>query len=146
MGWYEDGRVAAVDHTYGEGKTRLIGTMAGLGYGTHTEGATHLHRSPHVGNSVKGLFGQILTWADIERHVTCSDPRIVARLHAGAGGTYLWVANPTRRERLVRLELGSAWGPYARARAMWGAEAQVEERTVTMTVEGRDVGVIALEG
>ena len=33
VGWYDDGRVAAVDHVYGKGKVRLIGTMAGAGYG-----------------------------------------------------------------------------------------------------------------
>ena len=143
-GWYEDGRIAAVDHFYGKGKTRLMGTMAGLGYGTHTDGATHLNRAVHIGNNAGALFGQILTWAGVERHVTCSDPWVIARLHAGAGGTYLWDANPTRQERFVRLELGSAWGPYARARALWGAEAQVDGRTVSLNVERRNVAVIRL--
>jgi beta-galactosidase len=35
VGWYGDGRVAAVDHNFGKGKTRLIGTMIGSGYYTH---------------------------------------------------------------------------------------------------------------
>jgi beta-galactosidase len=133
VGWYEDGRVAAVDHVYGKGKTRLIGTMAGVGYGAHS--------TDRVGD----LFAGILAYASVERHVSCSDPQIMARIHGGPGGTYLWVANPTRREHFVHLELGSVWGPYSRAHALWGAEAQVEGRTVALTVEGRDVAVIALE-
>jgi hypothetical protein len=69
----------------------------------------------------------------------------VARLHDGPGGTYLWLANPTRRERFVRLGLGSSWGPFSRAHALWGAEAQIDERTVTVIVGGRDVAVVALD-
>jgi beta-galactosidase len=138
-GWYEDGRVAAVEHRYGQGKTRLMGTMAGAGHSAHADGVVW------AGVGSAGLFSGILAWAGVERHVTCSDPRIVARLHDGPGGTYLWIANPTRQERTVRLELGSAWGPYARAHVLWGAEAQVDGRTVALTVDGRDVGVIALE-
>jgi beta-galactosidase len=150
VGWYEDGRVAAIDHAYGKGKTRLMGTMAGLGYGAHadgaahTDGATHLNSATHAGDSASAPFDRVLAWAGADRHVTCSDPCIIVRLHAGAGGMYLWVANPTRRERFVRLELGSAWGPYSQERALWGAEARVDGRRVTLTVDGRDVAVIAL--
>jgi beta-galactosidase len=133
VGWYEDGQVAAVDHGYGKGRTRLIGTMVGEGYGAHVDrGAGHLFRG-------------ICAWAGIERRVTCSDPRIVARLHDGPGGTYLWVANPTHRARFVRLKLGEACKLCSRATALWGMEAQGRGHTVTLTVEGRDVAVIALE-
>jgi beta-galactosidase len=153
MGWYKDGRVAVVESQYGKGKTRLIGTMAGVGYGAHAT------------DRAGALFEGILAYTGVEQHVTRSDPHIIARIHANlrsdlpagpgepvgpgeqvrAGGTYLWVANPTHQERFVRLEMGTAWGPYARARTLWGAEAQVDRRTVTLTVEGRDVAVIVLE-
>jgi beta-galactosidase len=137
--------VAGIDHTYGQGKTRLIGTMVGVGYRAHVDGATHLNRTPPIDNSAGTFFARILDWAGVERHVTCSDPRIVARIHNGPGGAYLWVANPTRRERFVRLALGSAWGPYARARALWGADAWVDGCTVSLNVKGRDIAVIGLD-
>ena len=35
VGAYEDGRVAAIDHIYKKGKTRLVGSMVGAGYGEH---------------------------------------------------------------------------------------------------------------
>jgi len=133
VGWYEDGRVAAVDHAYGAGRTRLLGTMCGYGYGTHPE-----DRSP-------AFFAELLVVGGQGQHVESSDPRVKARLHDGAGGTYVWVANPARQAIPVRLEFGSAWGPYTVAWSLWGAEAVVEGRTMELTAEARDVAVIALE-
>ena len=132
VGWYDDGRIAAVDHTYGRGRTRLMGTMPSAGHGAHPE------------NGCADLFADVLAYGAKRRHVHCSDPRIKARLHAGAGGTYLWVANPARRPLPVRLELSEAWGPFASARTLWGAEAQIEGRIVTLAAGARDVTVLAL--
>jgi beta-galactosidase len=124
--------VAAVDHAYGQGKTRLLGTMAGYGYATH------------VGDRDPAFFRGLLAWAGIAQHVVSSEPRVKARLHDGAGGTYLWVANPERRALPVRLELGDAWGPFSSCRSLWGAEATIDGRTLTLTAGARDVAVIAL--
>jgi beta-galactosidase len=132
VGWYGDGRPAAVDNRFGKGRTRLVGTMAGAGYAAHPEDP-----------SVK-FFADVVRWAGVEPGVVCSDPRIKARLHVGAGEAYLWVANPARQPIPVRLTLGSEWGPFASARSLWGAEAEVAGRTVTLVAEPRDVAVIAL--
>ncbi|HUT21522.1 MAG TPA: beta-galactosidase, partial [Anaerolineae bacterium] len=51
VGWYEDGRVAAIENRYGKGKTRLLGTMAGAGYASHPGS-----RSP-------AFFADVLRWA-----------------------------------------------------------------------------------
>jgi beta-galactosidase len=132
VGWYEDGRVAAVEHTYGSGKTRLLGTMAGAGYAAHPD-----DRSP-------AFFADVLLWAGKTQHVVCREPRVKARLHAGIGGTYLWVANPTRQPLPVRLTLSDAWGPFSASESLWGPGAEVSGRTVTLTASARDVAVIAL--
>jgi beta-galactosidase len=132
VGWYEDGRVAAVEHSYGEGKTRLLGTMAGAGYAAHPD-----DRSP-------AFFADTLAWAGKTRHVTCSEPRVKARLHAGEGGVYLWVANPKRQPLPVRLQISEAWGPFSSCQSLWGTEATVDERAVALTAGARDVAVIAL--
>ncbi len=132
-GRYADGRVAAVDHVYGRGKTRLIGTMCGAGYGTHAD-ASHAR-----------LYEELLAFAGVPQHVRVSDPRITARLHDGVGGTYLWVMNPVRQPVPVRITLGPAWGPFSTVRALWGAEATVDGRVVSTTAGARDVAVLALE-
>jgi beta-galactosidase len=133
-GWYADGRIAAVDHTYGKGRTRLVGTMCGAGYAVHPE-----HRSP-------AFFSQVLDFAGKESHVRSSEPRVKARLHAGEGGTYLWIANPTHRTLPVRLKLGERWGPFSAGCVLWGADALVAGRTVTLDAPARDVTVLALDG
>ena len=108
VGWYEDGRVAAVENQYGKGRTRLIGTMAGYGHG--------LPCTRRLSPLLQGSAG-------LRRPGTargCSDPHVKARIHDGDGGRYLWVANPTRQERPVRLQLGSAWGPFSSGRRCGG--------------------------
>jgi beta-galactosidase len=133
VGWYGDGRVAAVDHTYGGGKTRLLGTMCGAGYGAHPEDC-----SP-------ALFAGLMRFAAKGQHVTSSDGRVKARLHDGAGGIYLWVANPERRSLPVRLELSSTWGPFSTAQSLWGTEASVDGQAVSLIASPRDVAVLCLE-
>lgn len=149
-GWYDGvpgragGQVAVVDHRWGEGRTRLIGSMVGYGH------ARHAQRVPGPGTGAcdpggnRAFFQALLTWADVTPHVRCSDPLVIARLHAGEGGVYLWVANPTRRDRAVRLTLGEAWGPYETSATLWGAPATVAGREIALMAPARDVTVLAL--
>ncbi|GIV77749.1 MAG: beta-galactosidase YesZ [Litorilinea sp.] len=132
VGWYADGQVAAVEHRYGQGKTRLVGTMVGAGHGRHP------------GNGSAPFFADCLAFAGKAQHIRSSDPQVKARLHHGEGGTYLWVANPTRQERPVRLSLSPAWGPFQGSETLWGAPAAVAGRTVELTAPARDVTVLRL--
>lgn len=133
VGWYADGRVAAVDHAFGRGRTRLIGTMLGAGYGAH------------AGDRNPALFRELLEWAGVTQQAWTSDPRIVARLHAGEGGTYLWVANPTRRELPVRVRLGGRWKGLRPGAPLWGAAATSSGDEIALLAAARDVSVIPLE-
>lgn len=132
IGWYEDGRIAAVDNVFGKGKTRLIGTMSGSGYFKHS------------GIESTVFFADLLRFAGKQQHVRCSDARVKARLHNGVGGTYLWVANPKRQPIPVHLKLGKAWGQFSSSRSLWGTEASVVERAIKLTAGPRDVAVIEL--
>jgi beta-galactosidase len=132
VGWLDDGRVVAVEHRFGQGRTLLMGTMAGAGYAAH-EG----DRSP-------ALFAELLAWAGVERHVWCSDPRVKARLHDGEGGAYLWVANPTRRDLPVQVRLSGRWRGLGPVGSLWGAEAERVGDTVRLQAGARDVAVIRL--
>jgi beta-galactosidase len=132
VGWYSDGQVAVVDNVFGKGRTRLIGTMPGYGYAAH----------PGIQSSA--FFANLLKFAEKQQHVKCSDTRVKARLYDGAGGTYLWVANPTRETISVQLELGEAWGPFSSSHSLWGNEAKVFGHAITLTAGARDVAVIKL--
>jgi beta-galactosidase len=132
-GWYEDGKIAVVDNHYGAGRTRLIGTMAGAGHATH----------PKDGSAA--FFAKLFEFGGKAQHVRSSDPQVKARLHKGEGGVYLWIANPTRQPRPVRVDVGEIGGAFTTATRHWGADAEVEGRTVVLTAPARDVTVLALQ-
>jgi beta-galactosidase len=135
IGWYEDGRIAACDHRFGAGQTRLIGTMCSAGYNTHPS------------NRSTNFFHDVLQFAGKTQHVTCSHPRLKARLQSGPTGTSLWVANPLPQPVPVCLRLSTAWGPFSNGKIFWGEPIEdlfIAGRTITLTVPARDVAVILL--
>jgi beta-galactosidase len=133
VGWYADGRAAVVDHEVGRGRTRLIGSFPGLG---------HLRRP---GSASRRFFRDLLAWAGARPHVALAAPGVVARLHDGAGGTFLWVVNHNREAREVALEIAPAWGPFGGADLRWGEAAPVVAgRRVAVAVGGRDAAVMRL--
>lgn len=132
VGWYEDGRVAAVDHEHGKGRTRLIGTMAGAGFFAHPDPRD------------AGFFADVLTFAGREPHLRVSTSDVQARLQTSEAGTYLWVANPKRKPIPVRITVSQAWGPFSSCQTLWGGEARISGREVELTAPARDVTVLAL--
>jgi beta-galactosidase len=76
--------------------------------------------------------------------VQSSDPAVKARLHKGAGGTYVWVVNPTRTARSVKISLPF---PFQRAVELWQERSHptMSGNTLAVTVEDRNVAVIRLE-
>ena len=135
VGWFEDGRIAACDHIYGKGRTRLIGTMCGAGYASHPA-----NRSPF-------FFHELLRFAGIHQHITSSNPKIKARFQESALGTTLWIANPLRQTLPVRLRFSSQWGSFSSGKILWGEAVKdlfITGRTVALTVPSRDVVVIQL--
>jgi beta-galactosidase len=139
VGWYDDGRVAAVDNRYGKGKTRLIGTMPGYGYSEHG-GAEGNYRAPHKAET--SFFEGVLKFAGKSPAVKVSDPRIVARLQEGSGGTYLWIANPKRQAIPVRVEVA---GKYQGASVVLGPEAAWKDGCLSVNVPARYVIIYELK-
>ncbi len=136
-GWYTDGRIAVVDHSYGNGKTRLIGTFPGYGY----------WKRP--GTDARQFFAGLLPWAGKQPHLRIKGEdgatSAVARLHAGETGAFLWVVNHDHAPQTVEVEVGEGWGPFDGADLRWGAHPpQVGGRRVRVAVEGRDAAVMRL--
>src|SRR5579863_5212895 len=104
VGQYANGHIAAVEHTSGSGKTLLIGTFPGGSYYRNHSSAT------------REFFVGLLAWAGVQPLVQSSDSQVKARLHEGAGGTYLWVVNPTRTPKTVKISLPS---PFQQAVELW---------------------------
>ena len=131
VGWYEDGRVAAVRNSYGKGKTLLIGTMPGRGY------------TVHDGQDTCDFYRRVFELSGKSQLVERSDERIRARVHDGDGGTYLWIANPKRQDIPVRVTVNGTW-TFDSAKSLRGADATVSGRTLTLTAPARDVTVLRL--
>jgi beta-galactosidase len=131
-GQYANGHIAAVEHTSGTGKTLLIGTFPGASYYLN-----HL-------NTTREFFAGLPAWAGIQQQVQSSDPEVKARLHKGAGGAYVWVVNPTRIARTVRITLPSA---FQRATELWQQPSNptVTGNTLAVAIEGRNAAVVRLE-
>jgi beta-galactosidase len=130
-GQYSNGNVAAVDNSFGQGRTLLIGTFPGAGY--------YLHH----GATTKELFASVLKMAGLTQQVAIDDAMVQARLHQGAGGTHLWVTNPTRMPKQVAITLAS--GDFRSAEDVWsGAAVTQTGRTYTMNVPARDAVVAML--
>lgn len=132
-GRYGDGQVAAVDNSFAAGRTRLVGTCVGAGYAAHPAERSN------------AFFRDVLTLGGRVPHAVVDDPRIVARLHDGEGGAYLWVANPQRTALPVRIRLGEPWRGLRPARTLWGAGASATaDGAIALTAPGREVSIIAL--
>ena len=132
VGQYANGHIAAVESTFGKGKTLLIGSFPGGGY--------FRSHAP----STREFFAGLLAWAGVQQQVQSSDPEIKARLHKGKGGAYLWVVNPTRTARTVRISLPST---FQRAVELWqeSSHPAVSGNTLATTVGDRNAAVIRLE-
>jgi beta-galactosidase len=132
VGQYANGHIAAIENTSGAGKTLLVGTFPGGGY--------FRSRAP----ATREFFAGLLAWAGVQQQAKSSDPEVKARLHQGAGGTYLWVVNPTRTARTVKISLAST---FQRAVELWQESSRpaVSGNTVSVTVGDRDAAVIRLE-
>jgi beta-galactosidase len=132
-GHYANGKIAAVQHKLGQGRTLLIGTFPGGGY--------YLHH----GAGTKEVFAGLLEMAGVAPQVKIDDSTVQARFHHGAGGNHLWVLNQTRSDKTVKVTLASNLGSFGSGEDTWGKQSvAVNGQQVTVTVPGRDAAVIAL--
>jgi beta-galactosidase len=141
------GRVAAVEHAFGAGRTLLFGTFPGHGhYHAPTESTRH-------------FFATLLEWAGVQTHVRVrSTPEerggrwwgATARIHAPLPGhpdtgAYLWVTNPGHDAANLQLHLAERWAPAGPVRVLWGEDTpRVDGRAVEVVVPGRDAVVLRL--
>jgi beta-galactosidase len=132
-GQYPNGNTAAVENTFGRGRTLLMGSFPGAAY--------FLHHAPET----KQLFAGFLQFAGLSPQVTIDDNSLQARLHQGPGGTHLWITNPTRSAKKVTVTLAANAGTLSSAEDLWGgATITRNERQFTMTVSPRDAVVAQL--
>lgn len=130
-GQFANGHLAAVENKFGRGQTLLLGTFPG--------GSYDRNHAPET----RAFFAGLLAWAGIKPQVQSSDSEVKARLHRGEGGAYLWVVNPTRASKTVKISLPST---FQTATELWQGPNQptLAGDTVTVTVDDRNAAVIRL--
>jgi beta-galactosidase len=130
-GQFANWHLAAVENKFGRGKTLLIGTFPGGSYER-----TH---APET----RAFFADLLAWAGLKPQLASSDADVKARLHRGAGGTYLWIVNPTRVTKTVKISLPSA---FQTATELWpeANRPTLAGDTLTTTLEDRNAAVLRL--
>ncbi|WP_195908994.1 beta-galactosidase [Microlunatus sp. Gsoil 973] len=134
-GWYDDGSVAVVDHEFGAGRTRLIGTMPGTGYSTHQDSGT------------RGFYQSVLDWAGVRPQARAHDDRLVTRLHVGDAADFLWVINSSREDVESMVELFGERSFNKEMRVLWGSSDQLElseTDTTRVRIPARDGLVIRI--
>ncbi|MEJ7609108.1 MAG: hypothetical protein WKF37_23260 [Bryobacteraceae bacterium] len=134
VGRYANGKAAAIEHRFGKGRVLLIGSFPGGGY--------FLHHTP----GTKNFFSGLLPWAGIRQKLAVTVPAVKARLHQGAGGTFLWVLNPSRTPQKVTVRLQPELGAFSRASDLWQPANPVRLKglDVDLTVGDRNAAVIQL--
>ena len=132
MGYYDNGSVAAVENSFGKGKTLLIGTFPGAGY--------YAHPSPEG----QPFYAGLLDWANVTPKLRASDNVVKVRLHEGAGGTYVWILNPSRTPRHVDITL-PVHQKLNEAVDVWQNQpVTIQSQSLSLTVGDRDAAVIRL--
>jgi beta-galactosidase len=133
VGHYSNGNIAAVENTFGKGRTLLMGSFPGAGY--------FLHHDPET----KQLFANFLNFAGLAQQVTIDDHSVQARLHRGPGGAYLWITNPNREEKKVAVTLAENVGKFSSAEDVWGKQKITQTgRQFTLDIPPRDAVVANL--
>jgi beta-galactosidase len=133
VGHYPNGSIAAVENNVGSGRTLLMGSFPGSGY--------YLHH----GKETRALFASFLKMAGTTPRLTVDDNEVQARVHQGAGGTYLWVTNPTTMARPVTVSLNPGLGRFSSGEDKWGdGNIKVAGQQIAVNVAARDAVVIAL--
>jgi beta-galactosidase len=159
------GLPAVVDHRFGTGRTRLVGTFPGAARhravgpverrGLPRGSTFTTHRIAEVAGMsaaerLRGsgaFFAGLLDWAGITPHVRTSNPAVVARLHrdARSGAVVVWALNPTSQAQRADLTFASSWGAAGAARVYWGgAPPVVGGNTATVDIGPRDAVVFGL--
>jgi len=134
VGWFADGAVGIVESDFGRGRARLIGTFPGLSY---LRGGDP---------SAADLIRDALSYAGVRPAVAVSEPEVMARLHSGPTGTFLWIVNTQWAEKDVEVRLDESVG------ALSGTEELTEGwllrragNSLILSLPPRDGAIIRLE-
>jgi beta-galactosidase len=127
-GRFTDGRLAAVEHRHGKGRTLLVGTHPGIAY----------FRTSSEEN--RRYFSDVFAWTGKSPHLRLSNPNLQARLHTNGSDAYVWVLNSTRNAQTALVSFGPQHGAARLGTVLWGAADAVSGNRIILPA--RDALVI----
>jgi beta-galactosidase len=122
VGWYADGTIAIVDHQYGKGRTRLVGSMPGYGY------------YPAPTPSSRQWFGSMLEQIGKLPHIHVAAENVVARLWRGNQDWFLWAVNQSEAPVQTQLSVNRSFLTVKHCQVIRG-------NTTDINVTGSDLDV-----
>ncbi|GHT58860.1 beta-galactosidase [Spirochaetia bacterium] len=147
VAWYDDGKAAIVENSYGKGKVRTIGTMAGYGYKlTKGNSAGACGGEPSAGKRQNlGLFASALPFAGVSPLIRADyNTGLIPRIWANNSETFLWCLNQECYPQEVILELNDKYLSVGSAEILRGGQASVTGRLIRFSLPGRDAAVYRL--
>ncbi|PCJ88200.1 MAG: beta-galactosidase [Hyphomicrobiales bacterium] len=131
-GYFNDGRLAVVENSHGKGRTRLVGTHTSVAY----------YRAPTEDG--RRYFADCLKWTGHKQNVSCSNPQVQVRLHAGSNGQrYVWIVNASRQPQSGQLSFDASGDELKFGRIFWAGENAKAQGT-GFTVSPRDTLVVSV--
>lgn len=129
---FDGGGAALVADTAGAGKTLLVGSHLS---------ASHFQSLEAGEPGASAWWHAVIRWAGVEPRASSGEAEIVARLHEGEAGRFLWLVNPTHATRHANPTVDGA--PVA-GTILWGATDTTVAPGTAVEVPGRDAVVIAI--
>ncbi|WP_274650967.1 beta-galactosidase [Paenibacillus humicola] len=132
-GTYADGRVAAVQHSFGKGKAMLVGTFPSEGY-FRTKDENGME-----------YFRRVFAWSGGNQSVKVNGPHLRVRLQDGAGGKFAWILNPHRESAEAEIEISPQFAKIASCKVLWGdPNTAVRDNLFSIRVPAKDAIVLQL--
>jgi beta-galactosidase len=128
---FYEGDPIAVTHSYGKGKTLLLGAFMSGRYGREQDPGT------------REFFSRAFGFTGQAPLLSLSDNAVHGRISSGAGEDYLWLLNTTNESRVCDVRLSSRWRA---GDVLWAGGSKVEEQTgrLKAVVESRDALILTL--
>ena len=132
-GVHENGECAVVEHAYGKGKVRLIGSISGYGYHTRPDEASRRFFASHL------AFAHKTPYVNIPYNTG-----IVTRIWADQERTFAWIVNTSETDQTAVVHFNDAHFQFGGVSVVRGENATVDGNTVEIFCPQRDAVVIEL--
>jgi beta-galactosidase len=131
--FYDDGEIAGVESDFGEGKVRVIGTMAGYGYKQNPK------------REYLGFFSSALPFAGTRQLLrTEHNTGVIARVWANESNVYLWCLNTRNYAQRVLLAPDNERLCFSDAAPLRGGPAELRNGLLGFLAPAKDAVVYKL--